>query len=206
VIDPISVSFYTCSRWVKTHFWGTKGNGGWGALEQDYIFIYLYIYLYLYFIYLFIYLIFWDNFGIIFHSFHIMFWNTPKMNYWCEAFNKIIITFQKKYFFNNLLIFQTFSFVWMKKLYPMFFLKAHEWNFHMELKWYNQVVFNIWIIISWSSWVIVWIWNIFVFCNILLWVHTQFWKIMFVTVLFIVQTVFSPMCDLWMIHALCVRL
>jgi hypothetical protein len=52
--------------------------GGGGHLNKIiylyiYLYIYLFIYIYIIFIYLFIYFIFWDNFGIIFHSFHIMF-------------------------------------------------------------------------------------------------------------------------------------
>jgi hypothetical protein len=146
ILSQKDVSFYTCSRWVKTHLWETKGKGG--ELEQDF-FLNIYFCIIL---------------GNFFSSFHLVFWNTLKMNYWCEAFNTILIAFQKKIKFQQSFNFSNISICLNEKKNPMIFVKAHEWNFHMELKCYNQVVFNIWIGISWSSWAIVWIWFLEYIC------------------------------------------
>jgi hypothetical protein len=46
--------------------------------------------------------------------------------------------------------------VLMKNFIQMFFMKSHDGIFHMELKWYNQYIFNIWLSTS-SNVVIIWI-------------------------------------------------
>jgi hypothetical protein len=63
------------------------------------------------------------------------------------------------------------SFEW-KSSYIYFLWNHMNGTFHMELKWYNQLIFNIWLGIS-SKLTIIWIFLKYIYtsCNTLSWVY-----------------------------------
>jgi hypothetical protein len=110
----------------------------------------------------------------VFFSFiSLVFWETHKMDFWHKALNTILIASQKRIIFHQDLC---FSYIYdhlneNPHIYIIFLWNHMNRTFHMELKWYNQLIFNIWLDIS-SKLTIIWIFLNYIYtsCNTLLWV------------------------------------
>jgi hypothetical protein len=106
------------------------------------------------------FIFFWSSFFI--HS--LVFWKTHKMDFWHKTLNTILFTSQKRIIFH-----QDFYF---SHIYARLNENSHIyilWNhmngtFHMELKWYNQLIFNIWLGVS-SKLTVIWILLKYIFTN-----------------------------------------
>jgi len=94
--------------------------------------------------------------GVDFFSFHLDFWKTIKMDFCHKSSFTIIVIFQMIVFFQKHLCIHTFMLVWMKNLIHVCFLWNHmNGPFHIELKWDNEFICNIWLNTSLSL-VIIW--------------------------------------------------
>ncbi len=85
-------------------------------------------------------------FGGIFFSFHLAFWETLKMDFWHKSSHTILVIFQKIMFFQKTFLYSHTYICLNEKLHLDVFLWNHMSGiFHIELKWDNELIYNIWL-------------------------------------------------------------